>query len=243
MPNIQGHNAADSGKPGEIFDLVVTPAMDAATAMGAGKATKSARNAKATVNKINAAKRAVEPHPPKTVLTVMHGRDGNKMTGVSSKQRQVLMRKQFDLGRKTAQNTSRDMPTALRDAHPNPPAPRNGPCAEHHAANKLLRVNDKPAETYTVTKTKAGKIKTMKRCTDCQAYGDAMGKVITDSKHPKLRAGAPVVTWGAAPLIPGTARVSGWIVDTAPRFSIGRTDWLSRFVHSAVGKTLDPHTT
>lgn len=123
--------------------------------------------------------------PVGIVLTKMYGHDGHHVTGDNSKGRQGLMKKQFELSNTQAKQHSNNMPFTLRDAHPKPPDPRiRSACTKHHAADKLTRVDDTPAETCTVTKTSDGKVTRMKRCTDCQQYDGLIGGVVTDSKHP-----------------------------------------------------------
>lgn len=183
--------------------------MDGLAGKGGGKAGKAASKAAKVAKGIDGAKKAIGPLPEGTVLTKMHGRDGNVVTGVNSKARQGLMKEQFGLSKKQAKQQSKDMPIALRDAHPNPPVPRNGgACAEHHAANKLNRVKDTPADTYTVTKTAGGKIKPMERCTNCRKYDGLMGEVVTDSKHPRAKAWAPAAQAALEGVVMGTTTTS-----------------------------------
>lgn len=141
------------------------------------------------------------------MLTRMYGENGNVVTGVQSKTRQRLMKDQFGLSNKQATRHSHNMPVSLRETHPNPPAPRRGgACAEHHAYNKLARAGDTPVETYTVTKTRnEGRVTTMKRCDNCAQYGDAMGRVPTDARFPKVAAGATVAAETVKAAIPTAA--------------------------------------
>lgn len=178
-----GHNAADSGSSGDIFDLMVTPGFDALTGVGGAKGLQKYQDAKVIKN-MNG---LVEPLPDGSVVTRIEGANGNVAHGTNSRGRQAMLRA-GGYSIKKAKNTSKNMPMALRERNSNAPYPRSGgACAEHHAANKIIRVNDTPHRTYTVEK-RNGKISSKPRCDNCAGYGGDMGKVVTDAKFPKLKA-------------------------------------------------------